>query len=283
MQIMMRWIAVGLSAAVIAVGQNAIAQSGTTPPQTLAPGYTANMPPPGPYEMKLDTLLAARDYDAVTRAAFNEVTDQETAVRALDWLRAQQVAHGQGTFISFLYSASLWRIANSLPPERAKNLKATAATQLALTRWLIRSEGFQCADSGSPSARLSFIESQLAAEGQYLDQLPANERASAQRDASVMLIFGFEKRENDDWLCRSGPLYMAKYFKKHPNDPGAQVAIPGSVGRNLAVPNDPEIQADFLPFETWRARREQEIQKINAETGGPPIPEVLLSKYHKVM
>jgi hypothetical protein len=137
---------------------DASAQSATMP----ATGYSVGMPPSGPYEAKLDGLIAARDYDALIRAAFNEIADRDTAVRALDWMRAQQSAHGQGSFISFLYAASLWRLAATLPPNEAKPMKASAVTEFLLTRWLVRTEGFQCADMASPAARLSFAEGKLS-------------------------------------------------------------------------------------------------------------------------
>ena len=233
---------------------------------------------PGPYEEKLDALLAARDYGAVTKAAYNEVSDAATASRALNWLRAEETARGRGSFVSFLYAASLWRVAGSIPANQAVRLKASAATQLLFTRLLIRTDGYQCADAGSPPSRLAFIEGQLAETARYFDQLPAKDRADVERDARVLLILSYPRREDDDWLCRSGPLYIAKYLKKHPDGAGEKVTSETLAARNVMVPNDPEIEADFLPFENWEPKSVQEIKKINRETGGPAIPPSLFEK-----
>ncbi len=247
---------------------------------TAIAGAQAQVAPlaPGPYEEKLDALLAERDYGAVTKAAYNEVTDAATASRALNWLRSEETARGRGSFVSFLYAASLWRVAGSVPANEAARLRASAATQLLFTRMLIRTDGFQCADTGSPAARLAFIEGQLAETARYFDQLPAKDRADIERDSRVLLILSYPRRENDDWLCRSGPLYIAKYLKKHPDGAGEKVTSETMAARNVMVPNDPEIEADFLPFEDWGLKSVQEIKKINRETGGPAIPPSLLEK-----
>ena len=94
-------------------------QMGDNP--SLPPGYTANMPPPGPFEARLDDLLKKRQYEALNKTA-SDVHDVDMITRALDWERSQVVFRGQGGFVAILYAQNLWR-ASSLPDPRAPQFK----------------------------------------------------------------------------------------------------------------------------------------------------------------
>ena len=103
-------------------------------------------PAPGPYEATLDKLLANRDFAGLTRAALHDVTEQEPAMRALNWLQDQQIAHGGSVYIALLYSALLWKVSESVPEPQRQSLAQTAGASLLAARLMILSEGFQCAD-----------------------------------------------------------------------------------------------------------------------------------------
>lgn len=223
-----------------------------------------NGPPPGPYEAKLDGLLAARNFDGLSRAVFSEVKDADTAGRALHWLYLKSLGGGS-TLIASLYSASQWRLGNSVPEPRKAQIHGSAGAHLILARWLIQTEGFQCADTSAPSARLAFVDSQLAEVGQYLSALPAYPKRRALDEAFTTMMRTFSSRENDVWLCSGGMAHFGKYFEKHPNEKGKEVSVPGTVGKTVVLPADPSILPGFVPYRDWKARRQAAVDKIADE------------------
>jgi hypothetical protein len=240
-----------------------------------APGYDASMPQPGPYEEKLDVLLAAHDTDALNRAILFDVKDLNTATHGLDWLRAKQIVSGGSSHIAYLYSALSWRVSDSLPEPHKSNLKQNAVAQMILARWLIQSEGFQCADAGAPGARLALLNSQLKTIADYGQKIPQPDAATIMRNMFLTMMLSFKKRENDVWLCRGGLRYLAKYFEKHPDEKGTDVSVPGSVGANKMLPVDPTIMPDFVPYDNWKDKRHAVLDSILKQTGGNPTTNYL--------
>lgn len=230
------------------------------------------VPKAGSLEAGLDALLAARNYDGLGRAVLSDVKDGATAVRALDWLQGRLIAGG-GSFVAFLYSAALWRLAERVQGQDVSQLRLNAAAQFALARWLIQTEGFQCADASAPGARLLFVDRELADVGRYLSGLAPADREKALNVALVVLVRGFAARENDLWLCSGGMAQFGKYFEKHPNEAGREIAVPGTVGKTIVLPADPSILPDFLPYADWQARRRQALDAIVKRYGLKPLTD----------
>jgi hypothetical protein len=240
------------------------------------------MPQPGPYEEKLDALLAATDTDTLNHEILFDIKDMETATRGLDWLRAKQILTGGGSHIAYLYSALSWRISNSLPEPQKTKLMQNAVAELILAKWLIQSEGSQCADAAAPGARMGLLDSQLKPIAQYGAQIPAMDQNLIVRNMFGVMMISFKKRGNDVWMCRGGTRYLVKYFEKHPDEKGVDVSVPGSVGNNKMLPLDPTTMPDFVPYETWRDKRHSAIDQILKKTGGVP-PSDYLDAQHKMM
>lgn len=253
------WLTVITTVLLAAVTSAAFAQN------TPAPGYERSMPAPGPYEAKLDSLLAARSYDGLAKAALVDAKDMDTAMRALNWLRAQSL-NGGGLYIAYLYSASLWRVANSIPEPNKAGLQQSAAVQLQLALWLMKAEGFQCADTSAPRSRYAAIGSQLQDVARHYTTLPAATRKSVDDLAFLALTQLFKLRPNDIWMCSGGMAQYGKYFEKHPEIGNKQIGVPGQ-GGTVVLPADPSILPDFVAFQDWKAKRRAALDKIADEIG----------------
>ena len=231
---------------------------------TPAPGYERNMPPPGPYEAKLDALAAAHDYSALGKAVVTDIKDMETASRALNWLRAQQFAKGGSSYIAYLYAALLWRTSQSIPEPGRSGLAQNAGIQLTQARWLIQSEGFQCLDTTAPQAAWLSVESGLLPLVQYVAKLLEADKKKINEIALEALLVTFPARRNDVWLCRSGMAQYGKYFEKHPEVGNKRVDE--FKGRTIVL-DDPSIMPDFVPYADWKAKRRVAIDKITDGLG----------------
>lgn len=260
--------------ATVAVGLLAVA----VPVPVGAQAQEKSMPRAGSFEAGLDALLAARNYDGLGRAVLSDAKDGETAVRALDWLQGRLIAGG-GSLIAFLYSAALWRLGESVPAGEASQLRLNAAAQFTLARWLIQTEGFQCADASAPEARLLLVDRELAQVGRYLSGLAPADREKALNVAFVVLVRGFAARENDLWLCSGGIAQFNKYFEKHPNEAGKETTVPGTVGKTVVLPADPSILPDFVPYADWQARRREALDAIVKRYGLKPVTDYADSRH----
>ena len=246
----------------------AVAQNAPAP----APGYERSMPAPGPYEASLDRLLAARSYDGVGKAVLQDVKDMDTAVRALNWLRAKSLGGG-GLYIAYLYSAALWRMANSIPEPNKSGLQQSAAVQLQLARWLLQAEGFQCADTSAPRSRYVAIEGPLMDVGRYYAALPAATKKSVDDLAFRALTQLFRLRPNDVWMCSGGMAQYGKYFEKHPEVGNKEIGTLGQAGKTIVLPADPSILPDFVVFPDWKAKRRAALDKIADEIGATRLSD----------
>jgi hypothetical protein len=235
-----------------------------------APGYTPDMPAPGPYEARLDELLAGRDFAGLTDAALHDVTDEEAAVRALNWLQAQQVAHGGSVYIALVYSALLWKVADSVPEPQRHGLLQTAGGELMVARWLIQAEGFQCADTSAPGARLASLDDQVPEVAQYVASAPEADKRQMKNFALTIVLKTFRNRQNDVWLCSAGIGYYNKYFAKHPDAVGKETTVPGTPGKTVVLPADPSLLPDFVAFPDWKARRRAVLDQLAKQAGVKP-------------
>jgi hypothetical protein len=236
-----------------------------------ASGYERSMPAPGPYEAKLDSLLAARTYDGLAKALV-DVKDMDAAMRALNWLRAKSL-NGGGLYIAYLYSASLWRMANSIPEPNKSGLQQSAAVQLQLALWLLRAEGFQCADTTAPGSRYAAVGGQLMDVGRYYAALPAATKKSVDDLAFRALTQLFKLRPNDVWMCSGGMAQYGKYFEKHPEVGNKPIDAPGQGGKTIVLPADPSILPDFVAFQDWKAKRRAALDKIADEIGAKRLSD----------
>ena len=160
-----------------------------------------------------------------------------------------------------------------LPPEQQNRLKEQAAGQYLLTKWLMQTEGFQCADPESVENRsaLFFASAQAREIQAFIEQLP-QERATQVRGISLgLMLLSFSRRKNDDWLCRAGPHYFNTYVRQHPG-----VLDTSNPDAKVVVPDDPSIEAEFVPFSEWKEKRIGAYKALDAELGLPPTPAVLL-------
>src|SRR5262245_14656109 len=126
---------------------------------------------PGPFEAHLSELYSARQYDSLAIEIVSP-NDAVTQVRVVNWLRDQEVKGGLSTFITIMNASRLWVMSAKLPVEQRSRMKEDAASEYLLTRWLIRTEGFQCADAASVQSRsMLVIDSTQGKEIQsFIDQ-----------------------------------------------------------------------------------------------------------------
>lgn len=219
---------------------------------------------PGPYEAKLNRLVAEHDTAGLNQAILVDVRDADTGGRALNWLKDREISKGGGTQVAMLYSITLWRVAGGSPEPYKTGLRESAATQLFLARMMLVSEGFQCADATAPKSRYSVIEGQLGAINQYLQSRSDADKKPMQDLAFKLLLATFKTRENDIWLCQGGIAQYGKYFDKHPEigqKPVDQIpgtTVPGVPGKTIML-NDPSILPDFVPYVDWKSKRHSSI------------------------
>lgn len=268
----MRICHTGITTALLAGLISALPLSAAFAQKAPAPGHERSMPATGPYEAKLDGLLASRNYDGLFKAAVLDAKDMDTALRALNWLRARSLAGG-GLYIAYLYSASLWRMGNSVPEPNKSDLLQSASVQMLLAGWLLQTEGFQCADTSAPGARFATIADQLLEVGRYYQTLPAATKAKVEGLAFRALTQLFKLRENDIWMCSGGIAQYGKYFEKHPNEKGKETDVPGQVGKTVVLPADPSILPDFVPFQDWKAERRAALDQIADEIGAKRLSD----------
>jgi hypothetical protein len=234
-----------------------------------APALTT--PAPGPYEAKLDTILASHDSDALLRATIIDVKDTTTALRAMNWLRDRETATGGSVQIAWLYAATLWRFAAAIPEPSKRQLQQSAMAQLFLARMLIATEGFQCADASAPGARRSVVDGQLREIVAYVSAQSDADKKMAASNALAMTLLGFVLRENDIWLCNGGSGFFVKYFERHPNERGKETAAPGGIGKTMVLPPDLSIVPDFVPYDTWKDKRHAALDQISTANGGKKL------------
>lgn len=249
---------------------------------TPQPGNEANNLQPGAYEAKLDALLAAHDTTALTQIILNDVPDLTTALRGLNWLKTQETMYGGSSYIAYLYAALSYRASNNFPEPQKTGLRKNAVGQMLLAKWIIQTEGFQCADPSAPQSRVDLINAQLVDIIRYSPQLPQDEVNNIIRNMYGVLMLSFNKRGNDIWLCRGGADYWVKYFQKHPDEKGKEVSIPNTVGTNREFALDPTIMPDFVPYESWKDKRHAAIDKLLLQSGGRPTG-IYMDAEHKMM
>jgi hypothetical protein len=226
-------------------------------------GFAQNALPPGPYEARLDALVAARDTAALSRAIFPDMPDAETGARAAAWLKDQQLSKGGGTLIAVLYSALLWQASQQAPEPGKTRLSREAVGQYLLARLLVSTEGLQCRDTTAPAGGTASVERQLGVVRKYLSVLPEADRKSLLADAFKTLLATFPNRENDVWLCSRGTDQMRKYLEKHP--------VPGESGTTVTIENDPSILPELVPYADWQARRRTRLDATADIVGAGPL------------
>jgi hypothetical protein len=210
------------------------------------PGRTPK--PRSAYEEGLDALLQQRKFNELFQAV--SAKDVDTMDRALAWLGIQLLERGQGSPIGYLYAAQLWRAGSSSPGLLGDAYKQAAVTMMVMSRWMIATEGFQCADAASPANRLRLINGGFTTLDRYYQSLDQVHRHEVLKAAFRWLGTRYPKRVDDEWLCNGGPHYAAALAAKHG---------PASGG---SVPYDPEIRAEIRPAAQWSAQREQALQDI---------------------
>jgi hypothetical protein len=225
---------------------------------------------PGPHEAKLDKLLAGRDFEGLTKVVLEDGRDEEAVVRTLDWLQAKQLGDGGSAYVALLYAALLWQVAQGLPEPQKASLAQSAGFELILARWLVQAEGFQCADTSAPGARLDMIDSQFKDIARYVTASSAADRRKMTDIALAILLGTFKRRANDVWLCSGGIAQFNKYFEKYPGATGKETTVPGGAGKTITLPADPSIVPDFVAFLDWKARRRAAIDRIAKEAGAKP-------------
>ena len=210
------------------------------------PGRTPK--PRTAYEDGLDALLQQRKFSELFQAV--NARDVDTMDRALEWLRVELLERGQGSPIGYLYAAQLWRAGLTLPGLLGDAYKQAAVTTMVMSRWIIATEGLQCADTASPANRLKLLNGGFAMLDRHYQSLEGVHRHEVLRSAIKSLQARYPKRVDDEWLCNGGPQYAAAYAAKHGSAPGPN------------IPYDPDIRAEIRPAGQWSAQREQVLQDI---------------------
>jgi hypothetical protein len=210
------------------------------------PGRTPK--PRSAYEERLDALLQQRKFADLFESV--NAKDVDTMDRALEWLRIELLERGQGSPIGYLYAAQLWRAGATLPGLLGNAYKQAAATTMIMSRWMIATEAFQCADMASPANRLRIINVGFAATDRYYQTLETVHQHEVLRGAFKSLQARYPKRVDDEWLCNGGPQYAAAYAAKHGAAPNAHSAY------------DPEIRPEIRPAIEWSVQREQALQDV---------------------
>jgi hypothetical protein len=233
----------------------------------------------GPFEARLSALYTSRQFDSLA-IEIASPKDPETQIRVVNWLRSQEEPSGRlSTFVTAMNASRLWVLSAKLPVEQRERLKESAASEYLLTKWLIRTEGFQCADAESVQSRSALIfDSAQGKEIQsFIDQSAADRLVQIRGNAVGLLVLSFSNRQNDDWLCRAGAHFSAKYAEKHPEATGT----PNNDGK-VVVLDDPSIEAEFVPYTEWKGKRIDALRALNSELGLPQTPSVFLERDSKM-
>jgi hypothetical protein len=235
-----RWCGATLVlAAVLAAIDPALAQKPAAKPRTA-------------YEDSLDSLLEQRRFSELFNAV--NARDPDTMDRALSWLRIEFLERGQGTEIGYMYTAQLNRAASTLPGLMGAAFRQAGLTMMQMTRWIVLTEGFQCADNTSVANRLKLLNNGFAALDQELKGLDLVHRREILTSAYERLQTHFSRRMDDEWLCNGGDEYNAAYTKKHGAPPGPN------------APYDAEIRPRILPAPQGKLQRESALAEIVRST-----------------
>lgn len=196
----------------------------------------------------LDKLLAARDNDALVKTAL-QPSNPKMLIATLDWGKLR-LFEGAGLTVALLQSRALWQVGTAT---NNASLRDTASLMALYGLLIVHADGVKCADKTAPTNRLQTILTNFRPQ---LDQLKRATPVAGHGPGDIALIMEKSlapKRENDNYLCRGGIQEFADYLKAHPNADKESPSqnVPGQVGRNVVIPNDPAYEPAFLPMGEW--------------------------------
>jgi hypothetical protein len=160
------------------------------------------------YEERLDLLLQQRRFSELFEAVKGK--DVNTIDRALTWLRIELNEHGQGVAIGYMYTVQLFRAGSTLSGLTGDAFKQAALTTMVMTRWMVATEGFQCADTSAVANRLQLLRSGFAELDSYYKSIALVDQQEVARRAFKLLQARYPRRVDDPWLCGDGPTRPAK-------------------------------------------------------------------------
>lgn len=225
-------------------------------------GLAASESPPA--NERLDTLLAARDWNALA-AALSQAKTGDQFAQNMEWMRAKLLAGG-GSLLGFLYSRDLWTAGQQAKAhDPMKDLRVTAGLFTLYTFALIAIDGAKCADASAPSHRVDQLIENNRPILQFLKAQPAELKAKI-----VDLTLAIERdtaplRKDDDVLCRDGLDQMQAGLAA---GNVKQVTPADGLGKTYEVAPPPDYQPKFLaPSEYEPAQRKaRETLRSNLRT-----------------
>jgi hypothetical protein len=242
----------------------AAVQAALTATSAIAGAQAQTPPAPAalPSDTELDTLVDARDWNALG-AAFDKSLDAESFDRGLTWLHNRSL-DGGGLMLSIIYAHDLWMAGGQLKTrDPDKDMRLTAGMMALYTYEQIVIDGAKCEDQTAPGQRLTQIltTTQKAALN-FLRQQPKDVKMKV-----VDLALAVEKktaplRKDDDLICRGGMDEMMAGLEQ-----GTQHELPpdGDVGKKIGVEAPADWTPKFRSPETYRPIQESARANMRAQ------------------
>jgi hypothetical protein len=205
------------------------------------------------FDDEADEFLKARNYVALRDKIIN--SPGPSAIYALDWGKSRTAA-GKSLIVPLLYSTKLWLVGSANPSY--SNLRETAALIATYAFFVTLADGTKCGDPSAVEHRIISIITQYQDLFYLLANLPVVQRDKLVNIAILMESRTAEKRENDNYLCRFGSQETAHSLKLNNGNPLEQLpSQPGQVGKNFALPDDPNYEPSYLPQNQWQPKQEK--------------------------
>jgi hypothetical protein len=218
----------------------AVVQAVLTATSTIA-WAEAQTPVPAalPSDVELDTLLAARNWNALSEA-FDKSVDAESFDRGMMWLHNRSL-DGRSLLLSIIYARDLWLAGSELKArDPDKDMRLTAGMMALYAYEQIVIDGAKCGDQTAPGQWITQMSTTTQEALNFLRRQPNDVKMKV-----VDLALAVEKktaalRKDDDLICRGGMDEMMAGLER-----GTQHELPpdGDVGKKIGV----EASADWTP------------------------------------
>ena len=210
---------------------------------------------------QLDPLFAAHNWPGIAAVA-GTTHDPVKYVKILDWLKVH-VDAGSSVFLSYLYSRSLWVLAD-VGERQGKNMdgiRDTAAMMLLYSLGVVSIDGASCADVTAAGGRMDYF---IFSGGQilkYLKALPADKKKNVIDLATKLEAVTSAHRDTRDmFICGAGLDAMAAGLKAGAVQKVQKV--PGYVGSVEVVKPPADYKLRFLPEADYRSKLKEARSRL---------------------
>jgi hypothetical protein len=203
----------------------------------------------------LDKMVQTHDYLGLGKR-LRSATEADEIERDVNWEDAQ-IYNGAGFLLAIAYMYDAWRLGVSRQDDIGEIRKQRAALAFLYGLDLASIDAPECADATAPGHRIDQLIFQNVSILRYIKAQSAVVRmSSASRSLELEKATSLLRRP-DDVLCSGGMAQIGAGLRANGDKPLPEVkGAPGTIGKTLAVPDDPAFRVQFLDPAVYEPKRE---------------------------